>query len=367
MNYTWYRCRVTVLPIVARELRVASRRRATYWVRSGAALSVMIVGVVIFLSSRGVPPERLSIVLFGSLAGVAGIYCLFSGVRATADCISEEKREGTLGLLFLTDLRGYDVVLGKLAGTSLNTFYGLIAVVPLLAVPFLLGGVTLGEFQRVGVLVVNTLWFSLSIGLCISSLSRSSRAAVGVTFTLLVSFTALLPGAGAILSEILKKPRFEELSLLWSPAFAFYRAFASPYKANPNLFWWSMGTIHCLGWLFFIVAAFIAPRSWQDKPLGAKRLRWRQRWQLWSYGNSAERQAFRSRLLDTNAFYWLATRARLKPALVWAVLGMLACGWLWGLAKYRHDWLDTLVFLHRVSAEYVVQDLVRFRSGPATS
>ena len=65
------------------------------------------------------------------------IYCLFSGRISTADCLSEEKREGTLGLLFLTDLKGYDVVLGKLAATSVSAFYGLLAALPVLAVPVL--------------------------------------------------------------------------------------------------------------------------------------------------------------------------------------------------------------------------------------
>ena len=44
-----------------------------------------------------------------------------------------------MGLIFLTDLKGYDVVLGKLAATSLNGFYGLLAVFPLLAFPLLTG------------------------------------------------------------------------------------------------------------------------------------------------------------------------------------------------------------------------------------
>jgi len=335
---------VTFLPIVARELRVASRRRATYWVRSAAALSVILVGVVVFLSGSGVPPESLSMMLFTSLAAIAGIYCLFSGVRATSDCLSEEKREGTLGLLFLTDLKGYDVVLGKLAGTSLNTFYGLLAVVPLLAVPLLLGGVTLSEFQRMGGVVLNTLWFSLTVGLFVSASSQSSRAASGGTFLLLISFAAFLPGVGAILSYALKKPHLQTLFLVPSPVFTFFTAYASAYKSDPKLFWWSMATIHGLGWLFFVTSAFIVPRSWQDKPKGATRARWRERWQLWSYGNSAERLAFRTRLLDTNAFYWLAARARLKPALVWAALGLVASGWLLGLAKFRHDWLDTALY-----------------------
>ena len=36
-----------------------------------------------------------------------------AGLVLTADCISQERREGTLGLLFLTDLRGPDVALGN--------------------------------------------------------------------------------------------------------------------------------------------------------------------------------------------------------------------------------------------------------------
>ena len=51
--------------------------------------------------------------LYTTLTGFAFGLCLLAGVLLTADCLSEEKREGTLGLLFLTDLKGYDVVLGK--------------------------------------------------------------------------------------------------------------------------------------------------------------------------------------------------------------------------------------------------------------
>jgi len=48
--------------------------------------------------------------------------------------------------------------------------------------------------------------------------------------------------------------------------------------------------------------------------------------------NLAERLAFRKRLLDYNAFFWLAARARLKPAFVWGVLG--AYLWLgWGFQR----------------------------------
>src|SRR5439155_6521132 len=74
--------------------------------------------------------------------------CLLAGVFLTADCLSEDKREGTLGLLFLTDLHGYDVVLGKFVARLVSALYGLLALLPITAFPLLLGGVTIGEFWR---------------------------------------------------------------------------------------------------------------------------------------------------------------------------------------------------------------------------
>jgi len=58
----------------------------------------------------------------------------------------------------------------------------------------------------------------------------------------------------------------------------------------------------------------------------------------------AERAAFRKRLLDRNAYFWLAARARLKPAYLWAVLGLVACIWAWGVAKYHRDWLNEVMY-----------------------
>jgi len=332
--------KVTFLPIVARELRIASRRRATYWLRSGAALTLIIIGVWFFLMMPPDKPQDVARVLFGILTGAAVLYCLLSGVRTTADCLSEEKREGTLGLLFLTDLKGYYIVLGKLAATSFSGFYGVLAVVPMLAIPLLMGGVTPAEFGRMALVAVNTLFFSLSIGMCVSSLSRSARKASSITFLLILSFAALVPAMGALLAFFLKTSWFQPLFLLPSCGFSFYMGFDTPYRAARGAFWWSVGIVHGIGWLFLVSSAVIAPRSWQDRPAGARKLRWRELWKLWSYGNSEERLAFRRRLLDTNAFYWLAARARLKPAMVWAILGLLGCAWAWGLAKFGRDWLN---------------------------
>ncbi len=237
---------MTLLPIVARELRVASRRRSTYWVRASAALTVIVAGTFFFLAMQREQQqsEVIAKVLFGIMTGSAVLYCLLSGVRYTADCLSEEKREGTLGLLFLTDLKGYDVVLGKLAATSLNAFYCVLAVVPMLAVPLLMGGVTLGEFGRMALVAVNTLFFSLTLGMCISALSRSARKTMAITFLLLLVVTAILPACGTWLAfhnRVLGRmgmPQVRPVFLLLSAGHGFYLAWdvsspLAPGKTKP--------------------------------------------------------------------------------------------------------------------------------------
>src|SRR5437660_11503500 len=154
---------MTFLPIVERELRVTARRRGTYWNRALSALAgILIFGGALIFEAQA-PPKELGKHVFDILSGLFLLSSLAAGVRYTADCLSEEKREGTLGLLFLTDLRGYDVVLGKLAATSLNGFYGLLAVFPVLAVPLLMGGVTNSEFWRMVLVLINACLFSLAI------------------------------------------------------------------------------------------------------------------------------------------------------------------------------------------------------------
>src|SRR5512135_3102902 len=133
---------MTFLPIVGRELRVASRRGATYWTRALAVLAALGGGIWVYALTYKDAPKDTGKILFVALTVLANLYALLAGLRTTADCLSEEKREGTLGLLFLTDLKGYDIVLGKLAATSLSAFYALLAIFPVMGCSLMMGGVT---------------------------------------------------------------------------------------------------------------------------------------------------------------------------------------------------------------------------------
>src|SRR5438093_3969149 len=181
---------MTFLPIAERELRIRARRPGTFTLRCiAAALALGLCGMVLTLNAFS--PGQMGASAFRFLVALAFLYCLYEGLRNTADCLSEEKRAGTLGFLFLTDLKGYDVVLGKVIATTLNSLYVLVAILPALALPLLLGGVTVGEFWRLVLVLIETLFVSLSIGMLVSSVSRSERRAWLASF-LIVMFLAIV-------------------------------------------------------------------------------------------------------------------------------------------------------------------------------
>src|SRR4051794_22999230 len=184
---------MTFLPIAERELRIRARRPGTFALRCVAAgLALGLCALV--LSLNAFSAGQMGANTFGFMVALAFLYCLYEGLRNTADCLSEEKRAGTLGFLFLTDLKGYDVVIGKLLATSLSSFYALLAVLPAIGTPLLTGGVTAGEFWRALLVLIVTLFFSLSAGMLASSGSRSEGRAWSASLTI-VLFAAMVPPA----------------------------------------------------------------------------------------------------------------------------------------------------------------------------
>jgi hypothetical protein len=164
---------MTFLPIVARELRVASGKFRSHWMRLFMAVTGMLVlGFTLEIARLG--RRGSSTQVFQILSWYAFLYCLFAGVLTTVDSLGSEKRENTLGLLFLTDLHGcYDIVLGKQAANSLNCLMGLLAMLPVLAIPILMGGVRYYEFCRAALCLLTTRLLSLAAGFFVSVMSRN--------------------------------------------------------------------------------------------------------------------------------------------------------------------------------------------------
>ncbi len=339
---------MTFLPIVARELIEASRRRGTYWLRVGAAaVGLGIGGFVMLLTHKGAQPGEIGMYLFVPLAITSFLYTLLVGVFRTADCLSEEKREGTLGLLFLTDLKGYDIVIGKLAATSLNAFYGVLALFPIMAIPLLAGGVAIGDFWRVVMVSLNNLFFSLAIGMFCSSISRDERRAMVLAFLIVLFFAAGLPLFGAMICQGARAWAAYPAFLVFSPGYSCYGAFEEIRRFGSPFGHWllSMILIHGMSWLLLVLACFIVPRTWQDKVATPAALRRREKINRLEHGSSAVRRASRRRLLEINPLLWLAGRDRMKILAVWAFLGLGAVLWAIGLMTSRRDWLDPVAYI----------------------
>jgi ABC-type transport system involved in cytochrome c biogenesis permease component len=371
--------RMTVLPIVDRELRVAARRAGTYRTRLWAALgaTALAVWIVARFAMTGGSSAEQGHALFYTLSSLAFLYCLCIGARVTSDCISEEKREGTLGLLFLTDLKGLDVVLGKFVASSLDSIYGLLAVLPLLAMTLLLGGVTLAQFGQMVLVLFNALFFSLSVGIFVSAMSRNDRKAMFGTL-LAVFAPIVLPYIIAMFLVVVME-RMQDAKALaklvpWFMANPLYPFLISLPLPRPPIivipawsFWVSLGAVHAVSWSLLLITALILPRVWKDRVRPPRPVTRRpsllDRWREFARGDTEQRRALRFQLLNRNPYLWLVSRDRLKPGYAWFFLASMILIWLWGYVQHGEVMFDyyplapTLMMVHGFLKIWVVAEV----------
>lgn len=244
---------MTSWPILERELRVWARRRVTYWGRFAvAAGGILVCAPPLLWSATFVAPGATGRNVFNGLVSTAFLLCCMACLLTT-DAISGERREGTLGLLLLTRVKHLDLLVGKLASSGLASFLGLVAFMPMLALPLLTGGVSGGEAVRKAVALVDTLFLALSVGLWASARGLERFRTAWGAFLLL---------AGLVLGPAL-------LGLFWpntnlgvaSPLTALSQASDLSYRRSAGEYWLSLGVIHLIGWAFLVAATVRMSRS----------------------------------------------------------------------------------------------------------
>jgi hypothetical protein len=312
---------MTFLPIVDRELRLASRKHSTFWLRVTAALVAYVIGsgLLVMHTLGGLNRIALGGALFGILTWLAFGAALATGLFFTSDCLSEEKREGTLGFLFLTDLRGYDVAGGKLLATSLRCCFALLAIFPILATTLLMGGVTGAQFWERGLALLNGLVCSLAAGLFISAISRDSQKAMAGTLFLLL----LWLGGGYLADGILSLVKWRAprtVFCLSSPIYVFWSVTAW----GKTYFWRGLLINQVIAWVLFGLASLLVPRTWQERRAATKPYSTSSWGYLWRYGGRRRRTRLRRRLIGRNAVLWLACRERWQSLGAWAMVFVIA-------------------------------------------
>jgi ABC-type transport system involved in multi-copper enzyme maturation permease subunit len=177
-----------------------------------------------------------------------------------ADAISAERREGTLGLLFLTRVKALDVLLGKLGSVGILSVGALVAFLPVLMIPVLAGGVTGGEAARKGLALLNTLFFALVAGLCASAASRERFRAVR-TAVLIVGLIMVLP----FLPYFVGIGRPLHLFTAVSPLVSLIVAGDLHYTSSPAFFWTSVLAVQAMAWTLLVAAGVRLQRSSDDE------------------------------------------------------------------------------------------------------
>lgn len=298
---------MTFLPIVERELRTQARQRSTFRHRQMGAL-VGFVGLLWLLLTTDLSSGDGGRRAFGILGALTLGYCLLQGARHTADSISGEKRAGTLGLLFLTDLRGHDVVLGKMAACSLGSSYGALGILPVLGIPLILGGVTGAEFWRLLLLLILTLAATLSAGMLGSTLTRREGAAWLITFGISLALSA-------------------------APITAFVYLFEDNYAKTPQGYWCALLPLPAVSLVMLALASLTLPRLWRDQPgRASERFSSAPQTRPGEAPGSSRRPA---RRVQGNPVAWLAHGGAVQSRMAWIVVAVpmlltaLACAMVW--------------------------------------
>ena len=303
-------------PILHREFLVRSRQRSSYMVRPLASLvSLLIVAGILGIPMLfGNGSVQLGMPAFRLCASFLWLFCFVEGLRNSSDCLSSEKREGTIGLLFLTRMNGLHVAIGKLSSGMISSVFNLVAALPILGLPILIGGVTFPEYMRVCLALVTTLGVTLAIGVLVSAFSQFAGRALGASLAVILVWNL----TSTIASEAMGY-------LVPSPQSLFSGSFDMTFRSNPSTFWISLLVLWSVTLVIGFLAGFVVERRWQAKlPLasdssrkGAKRM-----WQwLWP---SKERRVSSKRplewLLERNSFLRYGKRG----LLLMVILGVLS-------------------------------------------
>src|SRR6266436_4425678 len=149
---------MSVLPVIVRELRSQARQPLTHWLRIIGGLSVVAAILAALWSIGAIKPQAQRIALpnlvqtFGTtLFGKMNLLIFLSiwifVPLASADAVSRERREGTLPLLYLTELHSLGIVVGKAFVHLLRSLSLFLTMAPWLMLPLVFGSVGLHEIR----------------------------------------------------------------------------------------------------------------------------------------------------------------------------------------------------------------------------
>lgn len=175
-------------PIVKREIKQTFRKSRIFWIMmiyllALSGVSFYIFGVVSSLTEDYSPESAMA--MYFVIYGMQFIIMTFIAPMTTAGAISGEKERQTFDLLVITKTSMKDVVIGKLLSSLMLVGILIILSMPVYAVVFYYGGVTIINF------IFNLLYLMChvtmvgALGLVFSTIMKKTTAATTATISLL--------------------------------------------------------------------------------------------------------------------------------------------------------------------------------------
>ncbi|MBI1917771.1 MAG: ABC transporter permease subunit [Planctomycetes bacterium] len=197
-------------PIFNREVLTVPRRPQHYLNRAAYLGVLWVLAVTAWQATVGwsITPtlyetSRFGPLLFRLCAAVQLVLLLFFSALAAAAAVAQEKDRRTFVLLLLTDLADYEIVLGKLLGSLLQIALFLAAVVPLLLLITLLGGVAPYQVGQTLLILASTVLAAGSLGTLVALWRDRTFQALALTVLFLVLYLCLVNGLPLVAARVL--------------------------------------------------------------------------------------------------------------------------------------------------------------------
>ena len=248
---------MSIAAIVYREILVFSRNPKIFALRLVLVGSIAVVWLLSSQMSSLSGPMSLRLLTYTAVT-----FFGLTAVFLSADTVSSERRNRTLGLLLLTPLKPAELLLGKLFSNSSHFLFCLIAVAPIFALTLLRGGLEWTDVVLELVNVVSMVVLALTVGLFYSTIGHQK------VFSVLLSLLTL---GGCILV-----PRLG--FWLYSHSFPYLTAFLEPFENQllaaklltvvELLKWpylWIVGSNFGIGTILFLLAWKIFRINWRSE------------------------------------------------------------------------------------------------------
>ena len=164
-----------LLALFGRSVRDDTRSKTLLWARLGIAVAVLFS--ILRASSRTFGGGATGLSFFSSVVWMNFVVICVAGMSYFASSITEEKEEGTLGLLRMTDLSPIAILLGKGTSRMIGGLLLLLVQLPFAMLAITLGGVRMDQVMGCYALLGAFLFFACNVGLLGSVLSPRTGVA----------------------------------------------------------------------------------------------------------------------------------------------------------------------------------------------